>query len=41
LRLLREAGVIRARQRGIERELTLRTDDLEERFPGIVGVLTS
>jgi DNA-binding transcriptional ArsR family regulator len=41
LRLLREAGVIRARQRGIERELTLRTDDLEERFPGIVAVLTS
>lgn len=41
LRLLREAGVTRARQRGVEREITLRSDDLDERFPGIVGVLTS
>jgi DNA-binding transcriptional ArsR family regulator len=40
LRLLREAGVTRARQRGTEREITLRRDDLEERFPGLVDVLT-
>jgi DNA-binding transcriptional ArsR family regulator len=39
LRLLREAGVTRARQRGTEREITLRREDLEERFPGLVDVL--
>jgi DNA-binding transcriptional ArsR family regulator len=41
LRLLREAGVTRARQRGTEREITLRRDDLDGRFPGLVEVLTS
>jgi DNA-binding transcriptional ArsR family regulator len=40
LRLLREAGVTRARPRGTEREITLRRDDLEERFPGLLDVLT-
>lgn len=40
LRLLREAGLTRARQRGTEREITLRHDDLEERFPGLLDVLT-
>ena len=40
LRLLREAGLTRARQRGTEREITLRRDDLEERFPGLLDVLT-
>jgi DNA-binding transcriptional ArsR family regulator len=40
LRLLREAGLTRARQRGTEREITLRRDDLEDRFPGLLDVLT-
>jgi DNA-binding transcriptional ArsR family regulator len=41
LRLLREAGLTRARSHGTEREVTLRRDDLEERFPGFLDVLTS
>ena len=40
LRLLREAGLTRTRAQGTERVITLRRDDLEERFPGLVGVLT-
>jgi DNA-binding transcriptional ArsR family regulator len=40
LRLLRQAGLTRARPRGTEREITLRRDDLEERFPGLLDVLT-
>jgi DNA-binding transcriptional ArsR family regulator len=39
LRLLREAGVTRARAHGTERLITLRRDDLQERFPGLVDVL--
>lgn len=41
LRLLREAGVTRSEAHGTQRYVTLRNDDLEERFPGLVGVLTS
>ena len=41
LRLLREAGVTRSRAIGTNREITLRSDDLEARFPGLVTVLTS
>ena len=40
LRLLREAGVTRARASGTQRLVSLRTDELEDRFPGLVGVLT-
>jgi DNA-binding transcriptional ArsR family regulator len=40
LRLLREAGVTRTRARGTLREISLRRDDLEDRFPGLVDVLT-
>jgi DNA-binding transcriptional ArsR family regulator len=40
LRLLREAGVTRTRQEGTLRYVSLRRDDLEERFPGLVDVLT-
>jgi DNA-binding transcriptional ArsR family regulator len=40
LRLLREAGVTRTRADGTSRLITLRRDDLEARFPGLVGVLT-
>jgi DNA-binding transcriptional ArsR family regulator len=40
LRLLREAGVTRTRPEGTQRYITLRRGDLEERFPGLVDVLT-
>ena len=40
LRLLREAGVTRTRADGVHRLISLRRDDLDERFPGLVGVLT-
>jgi DNA-binding transcriptional ArsR family regulator len=39
-RLLREAGVTRTRAAGTQRLISLRRDDLERRFPGLVGVLT-
>jgi DNA-binding transcriptional ArsR family regulator len=41
LKLLREAGVVRSRPHGTQREMTLRRDDLEDAFPGLLGVLTS
>jgi DNA-binding transcriptional ArsR family regulator len=40
LRLLREAGVTRTRAEGTSRLISLRRDDLEVRFPGLVDVLT-
>jgi DNA-binding transcriptional ArsR family regulator len=40
LRLLREAGVTRTRAEGTQRIISLRRDDLEDRFPGLVDVLT-
>ena len=40
LRLLREAGVTRTRAEGTTRWISLRGDDLEARFPGLVAVLT-
>jgi len=40
LRLLREAGVTRTRANGTTRLISLRADDLEARFPGLVGVIT-
>jgi DNA-binding transcriptional ArsR family regulator len=36
-RVLREAGVIRQRQHGTARLNTLRTEDLEARFPGLLA----
>jgi DNA-binding transcriptional ArsR family regulator len=39
-RLLREAGVTRTRAEGTQRVISLRRDDLEERFPGLIDVLT-
>jgi DNA-binding transcriptional ArsR family regulator len=39
LRLLREAGVTRTRAEGTERFTSLRRDDLNGRFPGLVDVL--
>jgi DNA-binding transcriptional ArsR family regulator len=41
LKLLREAGVTRARADGTQRLISLRSEDLEARFPGLVGVLTT
>jgi DNA-binding transcriptional ArsR family regulator len=40
LRLLREAGITRARAAGTQRLISLRRADLDERFPGLVDVLT-
>ena len=40
LRLLRVAGVTRTRAEGTQRIISLRRDDLESRFPGLVDVLT-
>jgi len=41
LRLLREAGITRSRAEGTQRLISLRADDLEQRFPGLVAVLTA
>jgi DNA-binding transcriptional ArsR family regulator len=38
-KVLREAGVIRQRQEGTRRLNTLRRDDLEARFPGLLGTI--
>jgi DNA-binding transcriptional ArsR family regulator len=40
LRLLREAGLTRTRAEGTRRLISLRRDDLEARFPGLIDVLT-
>jgi DNA-binding transcriptional ArsR family regulator len=39
LKLLRQAGVTRTRAAGTERYISLRRDDLDARFPGLVDVL--
>ncbi len=38
-RVLREAGVIRTRAEGRKRLLSLRREDLETRFPGLLGAV--
>lgn len=38
-RALREAGVIRQRQYGLERRSRLRYEDLESRFPGLLALV--
>jgi DNA-binding transcriptional ArsR family regulator len=38
-KVLREAGVIRQRQEGTKRVNLLREDDLEARFPGLLGTI--
>jgi DNA-binding transcriptional ArsR family regulator len=40
LKLLREAGLTRARAEGTQRLISLRRDDVEARFPGLLDVLT-
>jgi DNA-binding transcriptional ArsR family regulator len=37
LRILREAGVTQTRLSGTQRLVSLRRDDLERRFPGLLG----
>jgi DNA-binding transcriptional ArsR family regulator len=39
LRLLREAGITRTRAEGTLRYMSLRTDDLDSRFPGLLESL--
>lgn len=41
LRLMREAGVIRTRPEGVQRWTSLRIDELERRFPGLVWWLSA
>jgi DNA-binding transcriptional ArsR family regulator len=38
-KVLREAGIIRQRQEGTARLNTLRSDDLEARFPGLLATI--
>ena len=38
-RVLRESGVIRTRAEGRKRLLSLRDDDLEDRFPGLLAAV--
>ncbi|HWC85264.1 MAG TPA: metalloregulator ArsR/SmtB family transcription factor [Solirubrobacteraceae bacterium] len=40
LRLMREAGLTHSRAAGTQRHITVRRDDLEKRFPGLLAVLT-
>jgi DNA-binding transcriptional ArsR family regulator len=40
-RVLRESGVVRTRPEGRTRMLSLRKDDLEERFPGLLDAVLS
>jgi DNA-binding transcriptional ArsR family regulator len=40
-RVLRECGVIKARPDGRKRLLSLRRDDLDERFPGLLDAVLS
>lgn len=39
MKLLREAGLTSVRPAGTERRISLRREELEERFPGLVDVL--
>ena len=41
LRLLREAGVTRTRAEGTERHISLRRDDLDRLYPGLLDVLVA
>jgi DNA-binding transcriptional ArsR family regulator len=40
LRILREAGITYSRVQGARRMLTLRRDDLDSRFPGLLDAVT-
>lgn len=38
-RVLREAGIVHSQKRGVEVINRLRADDLEKRFPGLLGAI--
>ncbi|MFD8750297.1 ArsR/SmtB family transcription factor [Kitasatospora sp. NPDC059577] len=40
-RVLREAGLVRQVDRGNSRAATLRREELDERFPGLLGLIRS
>ena len=40
-KVLRESGVVRTRPEGRKRLLSLRSDDLEARFPGLLDAVLS
>ncbi|MCP2335421.1 ArsR/SmtB family transcription factor [Actinomadura rupiterrae] len=40
-RALRDAGVIRQRQYGLERRSHVRTEDIESRFPGLLALVVA
>jgi DNA-binding transcriptional ArsR family regulator len=40
-RVLREAGVVRTRPEGRKRMLSLRAEDLDQRFPGLLDAVLS
>jgi DNA-binding transcriptional ArsR family regulator len=40
-RTLREAGVVSVRIQGTQRLISLRTEDLELRFPGLLSILSA
>ncbi|SIR61403.1 ArsR/SmtB family transcription factor [Williamsia sterculiae] len=40
-KVLREAGIIQVRVRGARRLLSLRSDDLDARFPGLLALVLS
>lgn len=39
IRVLRESGIIKIRSEGTQRFVSLRCDDLEARFPGLIEVI--
>jgi DNA-binding transcriptional ArsR family regulator len=39
IRILREAGIVNSRVQGARRMLSLRQDDLDARFPGLLGAI--
>lgn len=38
-RILREAGLVRSQKKGVEVINTLRADDIEKRFPGLLAMI--
>lgn len=38
-KVLRESGLINVRLEGVQRFLSIRTDDLNDRFPGLIDVI--
>jgi DNA-binding transcriptional ArsR family regulator len=41
LKVLRDAGLTRTRCEGVQRLVSLRRDDIEERFPGLLDLVMS